>query len=112
MAVDIFYAVAVNCIWGLAFVIPKYLNDVDPALVALGRYFFYGVLSAAILFAAAATRRAGPVPWARAFTYAFLGHVGYYLVLVWGISKGGIMVVAPIMATLPVSVAVVGNVLD
>jgi hypothetical protein len=46
---NILYAVAVNCIWGLAFVIPEYLRDVDPAVVALGRYFVYGVLSAAIL---------------------------------------------------------------
>lgn len=110
--VDIVCAIAVNCIWGLAFVIPKYLSELDPALVALGRYFFYGMLSAAILVAAAAARGMGQVPWARAFAYAFIGHVGYYMVLVWSISRGGIMVVAPIMATLPVSVAVVGNVLN
>jgi drug/metabolite transporter (DMT)-like permease len=106
---NILYAVAVNCIWGLAFVIPEYLREVDPAVVALGRYFIYGVLSGAILLSVARTVNFAQIPWARAFAYAFIGHVGYYLILVWAISMGGVMVVAPIMATLPVSVAVVGN---
>lgn len=106
---DMLYAVAVNCIWGLAFVIPEYLHGTDPAVVALGRYFVYGALSAAILLTAARTIRFAEIPWARAFLYAFIGHVGYYLLLVWAIAVGGVMVVAPIMATLPVTVAVVGN---
>jgi drug/metabolite transporter (DMT)-like permease len=108
----IFYAVAVNCIWGLAFVIPQYLAEVDPAMVALGRYFVYGILSAGILFAAARAVNFTQIPWIRAFVYAFIGHVGYYVVLVWAISMGGVLVVAPIMATLPVSVAVIGNALN
>jgi drug/metabolite transporter (DMT)-like permease len=110
--VDIFYAVAVNCIWGLAFVIPTYLKEADPTLVAFGRYFIYGVVSAGILFAAVRAVSFARIPWIRAFAYAFMGHVGYYIVLVWAISMGGVLVVAPIMATLPVSVAVVGNALD
>ncbi len=109
---DIFYAIAVNCIWGLAFVIPKYLADIDPTMVALGRYFIYGILSAGILLAVARTVSFAQIPWIRAFAYAFIGHVGYYIILVWAISLGGVLVVAPIMATLPVSVAVVGNVLN
>lgn len=109
---QILSAIAVNCIWGLAFVIPEYLRDVDPAVVALGRYFMYGIVSAAILSLAARTVDFAQIPWARAFAYAFIGHVGYYLILVWAISMGGVMVVAPIMATLPVSVAVVGNLLS
>jgi drug/metabolite transporter (DMT)-like permease len=109
---DIFYAGAVNCIWGLAFVIPKYLSEVDAAIVALGRYFVYGVLSASILLAAAHSLRSAQVHWIRAFAYAFIGHVGYYIVLVWAISIGGVLVVAPIMATLPISVALVGNMLN
>jgi drug/metabolite transporter (DMT)-like permease len=106
---DMLYAVVVNCIWGLAFVIPEYLGSAEPAVVALGRYFIYGMLSAAILLAAARTIDFAEIDWTRAFAYAFIGHVGYYVVLVWAISVGGVMVVAPIMATLPVSVAVVGN---
>lgn len=109
---QILSAIAVNCVWGLAFVIPEYLRDVDPAVVALGRYFVYGILSAAILSLAARTIDFARIPWAQAFAYAFFGHVGYYLILVWAISMGGVMVVAPIMATLPVSVAVVGNLLS
>lgn len=110
--VDIVYAIAVNCIWGLAFVIPKYLTDIDPTMVALGRYFVYGILSAGILLAAARAVSFAQIPWIRAFAYAFIGHVGYYIILVWAISMGGVLVVAPIMATLPVSVAVVGNALN
>jgi drug/metabolite transporter (DMT)-like permease len=106
---DILYAITVNCIWGLAFVIPEYLRAVDPAVVALGRYFIYGILSAAILLTAARTINFTQIPWGRAFLYAFIGHVGYYVILVWAISMGGIMVVAPIMATLPVTVAMIGN---
>lgn len=106
---DVLSAIAVNCIWGLAFVVPEYLGSADPMVVALGRYFVYGVLSAIVLLMASRTIDFGGIAWARAFAYAFIGHVGYYLVLVWSISVGGVMVVAPIMATLPVSVAIVGN---
>jgi drug/metabolite transporter (DMT)-like permease len=109
---EIVWAIAVNCIWGLAFVIPRYLADVDPAMVALGRYFFYGIVSAGILLWGVRALRSARIHWMRAFAYAFIGHVGYYVILVWGIAKGGIMVVAPIMATLPVAVAVVGNALN
>src|SRR5687768_4224742 len=91
---DMMYAVAVNCVWGLAFVIPEYLGSADPAVVALGRYFIYGILSAAILLTAARTINLAQIPWARAFAYAFIGHVGYYLFLVWAIAVGGVMVVA------------------
>ena len=110
---DILYAVGVNCIWGLAFVVPKYAApDSDPAIMALGRYVVYGIVSGAILLAARRAVGLTRISWLRAFAYAFIGHVGYYIVLVWAISLGGVMVVAPIMATLPVSVAVVGNMLD
>lgn len=109
---DIFYAIMVNCVWGLAFVIPKYLTGIDPTIVALGRYFIYGALSAGLLLAAARAVRFAQIPWIRAFAYAFIGHVGYYIILVWAISIGGVLVVAPIMATLPVSVAVIGNALN
>lgn len=109
---DIFYAIAVNCVWGLAFVIPQYLMDIDPTIVALGRYFIYGILSAGILLATAGAVSFAQIPWIRAFVYAFIGHVGYYIILVWAISMGGVLVVAPILATLPVSVAVVGNTLN
>lgn len=108
---DILCAIAVNCVWGLAFVIPRYLADMPPAMVALGRYFFYGVVSAGILLWGARTLRSERIDWVRAFAYAFVGHVGYYIILVWGLSKGGVMVVAPILATLPVAVAIVGNAL-
>ena len=111
-AMDIFFAIAVNCVWGLAFVIPTNLTGVDSAAVALGRYFIYGILSAGILLVATRQVRFGQIHWFRAFAYAFLGHVGYYIVLVWAISLGGVMVVAPIMATLPVSVAITGNLLS
>jgi drug/metabolite transporter (DMT)-like permease len=110
---DIVYAVGVNCIWGFAFVVPKYVApDADPTIMALGRYVVYGLLSAAILLAARRAVGLTRIRWLRAFAYAFIGHVGYYVVLVWAISRGGVMVVAPIMATLPVSVAMVGNLLD
>lgn len=109
---DIVYAVAVNCIWGLAFVIPKYLSAIDPTVVALGRYFVYGILSGCILLAAARTVRFAQIPWMRAFAFAFIGHVGYYIILVWAIAMGSVLVVAPIMATLPVTVAVVGNAMN
>ncbi len=108
---DILSALFVNCIWGLAFVIPKYLTDVDPILVALGRYFVYGVLSGVFILATFTWRTTTLRwrDWGRAFIYALTGHVGYYAVLVLAISFGGVLVVAPIMAVLPISVAVLGN---
>lgn len=103
--------VGANLVWGLAFLLPVLLPDSDGVALALGRYLVFGLLSAALL---AVTRGAGlrgldREVWVTALVFAFAGHLGYYFFLVQGITHAGAPIATVIIGTLPVTVAVTGN---
>ncbi len=78
--------IAVNFIWGTAFLIPYYLSDINPIAISLGRYFVYGLLSILIVsINFEKWRSLSFVHWRHAFMLAFAGNVGYYLSLTMGI---------------------------
>lgn len=101
----------VNCVWGLAFLVPHVLREVDPVLITLGRYLCYGALSAILVVAlrnldlGSLTRR----DWIVACGLALTGNVGYYALVVVAIQLGGIPIAALVIGTLPITIAVVGN---
>ncbi|XXX80984.1 DMT family transporter [Sorangium sp. So ce134] len=103
--------VAVNFIWGLAFLVPYALPSVDPISITVGRYATYGVLSAVLLLTR--SRRAlsamSARDWLWALGLAFAGNAGYYAVLVLAIRHAGVPAAALIVGTLPVTMAVYGN---
>ncbi|WP_437970715.1 DMT family transporter [Sorangium sp. So ce260] len=103
--------VAVNFIWGLAFLVPYALPSVDPISITVGRYGTYGVLSAVLLLTR--SRRVLSVmnarDWLWALGLAFAGNAGYYAVLVLSIRHAGVPVAALIVGSLPVTMAVYGN---
>lgn len=102
--------IAVNFVWGLAFLVPHLLAQTDPVLVACGRYGSYGVLSLGLLLLAGPSRpRLHAAHWRRAFGYALAGNVGYYIVLTLAIRDAGIPVPALIVGTLPVTIMLYGN---
>ncbi|PSU14633.1 EamA/RhaT family transporter [Photobacterium gaetbulicola] len=103
----------VNCIWGTAFLIPYTLPEANPMLIAFGRYIVYGLISLAlILLARKNWDKLSKSQWITAFTLGFAGNVGYYLFLTSSIYYSGITVSALIVGILPVSLIIVGNIVE
>ncbi len=107
----ILFAVAANFLWGLVFVVPYALPDVDPFLIPFGRFAAYGMVSLVvfILFIRRPILALKKVDWLWATAFALVGNVVYYAVLVFAIRLAGVAVAALIVGILPVSMAVYGN---
>ncbi|MCK2236334.1 MULTISPECIES: DMT family transporter [unclassified Crossiella] len=102
--------IGANLIWGLAFLVPVLLPEFSPVAVTLGRYVCYGLLSVALIVFTGTRLRGHSWPvWRSCLLFAVTGNVGYYFLLVQGIALVGAPVVAVIIGTLPVTVAVYGN---
>ncbi|MEV7008436.1 DMT family transporter [Streptosporangium sp. NPDC051022] len=102
--------ITANLIWGLAFLVPVLLSAFDPVVITLGRYVSYGIVSLLILAVTRTRLRGlGRDVWLMAALFAFTGNVGYYFFLVQGVALVGAPVVAVIIGTLPVTVALYGN---
>ncbi|PHS79588.1 MAG: hypothetical protein COB59_01325 [Rhodospirillaceae bacterium] len=99
--------IAVNCLWGLAFLAPYVLAETSPLMIVFGRYVVYGLLSLAIMvFAHKSLTNAH---WRMAFVLAFTGNVGYFLLMALAVQFAGIVIAALIVGTLPVVMALWGN---
>lgn len=106
----ILLAIAVNFIWGLAFLIPYYLIDVNPVIIVSGRYIFYGLIALILLLLHPKDRKKlTKNHWKMAMIFAFFGNIGYYLVLTSAIHLIGIARSALIVGTLPVTMALYAN---
>jgi drug/metabolite transporter (DMT)-like permease len=103
--------VTANLIWGLAFVIPVMFPSSEGVELALGRYLFFGMISLGIVLftRGAGIRGLDRKVWLTALAFAFAGHLGYYFFLVEGVNHVGSPVTTVIIGTLPVTVAVSGN---
>jgi drug/metabolite transporter (DMT)-like permease len=106
-------------LWGFVFVAPQLMPSFGPVEVALGRYFFYGVFSAGLLVAWGLWRSGGESllttgkkAWPLALAFAFSGNLGMYLLLVVGIRFAGAPVATPLVGTIPVTVAIAGNLIE
>ncbi|PCI42340.1 MAG: hypothetical protein COB46_00950 [Rhodospirillaceae bacterium] len=105
--VYIFGGIAVNCLWGLAFLAPYVLADTSPLMIVFGRYVVYGALSLAIMVFAHKSLAAAH--WRMAFVLAFTGNVGYFLLMALAVQFAGIAIAALIIGVLPVVMALWGN---
>jgi len=103
------FGVLANMDWGLAFLIPVLLVEFDPAVITVGRYLCYGLVSVALVVATRNRLRYPMAIWRSAVQFAIAGHVGYYFFLVQGVVLVGAPVVTIIIGTLPVTVALYGN---
>jgi drug/metabolite transporter (DMT)-like permease len=104
---------AAGLIWGLAFLLPVLLHGWTPVAVTAGRYLAYGALSALLCtIGGARVRRLAIRHWRPALAYAVAGNVGYYLLLVLGIALVGAPVTDLVIGSIPVVMAVCGNLVD
>lgn len=98
-------------IWGLIFVVPQYMTGFNWIEVAIGRYFFYGLVSL-VFFLKTFLRGEGRYGWAvwkTAFIYSFLFCLGYYPCLVLGLRYASPAISALIMGVGPITIAFYGN---
>lgn len=106
----ILFGIIVNFIWGLAFLVPHLLHNVNPVMLAFGRYLFYGFISLILIRSASQTlSKFTLADWGMAMTFAFAGNVGYYVFLAIAIHFSGVPITALIVGTLPITIAIYGN---
>jgi drug/metabolite transporter (DMT)-like permease len=112
--VAIALGILVNCVWGLAFLVPHLLQAVDPVLITIGRYLCYGAISLALFLTMPGLdlRKMTRADWKVAAALALTGNVGYYALVVFAVQTGGVPIAALVIGTLPVTIAVVGNFLQ
>lgn len=102
--------ILVNLVWGLAFFVPYSLKQVDPALLVLSRYFFYGIVSLILLSTTAAHWRSlTRLDWHKAMLFSFAANLGYYFAVVLAIHYSGIVLPTLIVGALPITMMVYGN---
>lgn len=106
----IWAGIAVNFIWGIAFLVPYILPDTSPVLIVFGRYFVYGLLSIAIMVRV--RRVLARKHWRKAMVLAFTGNVGYFFCMALSVQLAGVAIAALIIGTLPVVIAVYGNAVE
>jgi drug/metabolite transporter (DMT)-like permease len=104
-------AIGACFIWGLAFVIPLFMENFSSVEVTLGRYLFYGLISCVILLKSwfRQTYRYSLSMWSKAIFFAFIGSVGYYYFVVLSVRYSNSAICALISGITPISIALYGN---
>lgn len=105
------YTLSACFIWGLIFVIPTFLTTFSPLEVALGRYFFYGILSI-IFFGSICFKNLVKLPlmvWLQAFWFALIVNIIYYTSLVLAIQYSSAALATLIAGISPLSISFYGN---
>jgi drug/metabolite transporter (DMT)-like permease len=101
---------AAGALWGLVFVAPKLVPSLSVIDLVAGRYFFYGLTSAAVMVVQAVRR---PLPTMRqalvSLGLSVLGFSGYYFLLVLAIRGAGPKVPTLIIGMIPIWVMLLGK---
>jgi drug/metabolite transporter (DMT)-like permease len=100
--------VVVTALWALTFVAPLLLRDASPVAITLGRLFFYGLVSGALLVTRY-RRRLGAALWARAALYGFVSNILFSVLVSFGVQDTGAEVVVPITGLIPLCVSILGS---
>lgn len=107
----IVYVVLACFIWSSIFVIPSLLQEFDSFEVAMGRYFFYGVISL-LLLAWGRFKLLWEVDknlWMKAIWLGIAGNIIYYFVLVVCMRFSGAAISALMLGMSPITVAWYGS---
>jgi len=101
------FALAACFLWGLIFVVPQFLEGFTSVEIALGRYFFYGIISLGIL---GKTRCRYPANiWGKALYFSLISTMVYYTALVFALRCCNPAICALILGTSPITIALYGN---
>lgn len=111
MIQGIFFALSACLFWGLIFVVPQFLGSFNSIEVALGRYFFYAIISVSI-FARARLKggcQYGRSIWFKALYFSLASTMVYYTALVLALRCCAPAICALVLGTSPVVIAFYGN---
>lgn len=103
--------IGAGALWGLVFLAPELVREFSPLELTIGRYAFYGLISAAMI----APRWRALVPlvsrreWLGLCAIAFAGNILYYLLLASAVQWGGIAMTSLVIGFLPVAVTIIGS---
>lgn len=112
MLLGIFFVISACFMWGLIFVVPQFMEGYSPMEVALGRYFFYGVMSCIFL---AGWRRdifrklLSRDVILKALWFGLIANILYYPCLVFSIRYATPVIATLIFGLSPISIALYGN---
>jgi drug/metabolite transporter (DMT)-like permease len=111
MLKGIFLVLGACFIWGLIFVVPKLMAGFSSFEVALGRYFFYGVISFAFMLFRGwqKWKQFSWNIWRLAILYALIVNILYYFSLVMALRCSSPSVIALLLGLSPITIAFYGN---
>lgn len=111
MVLGILFVLGACFVWGLIYIIPEMLIGFSPVEVAMGQYFFFGLVALALLLFGKNWKhiRHGPQIWIKALYFALISNVIYYIMLVLGIRYASPSVAALIYGTSPIVISFYGS---
>lgn len=111
MIKGIAFALGACMIWGLIFVVPQFMGDFTSVEVAMGRYFFYGLISS-LIFLKRRLSSSLSYPWSvwkRALLLSLASSFGYYIFLVLALRSASPAISALVIGISPITISFYGN---
>jgi drug/metabolite transporter (DMT)-like permease len=111
MFTGILFGTIACMIWGLIFLIPDQLIGFSSFEVALGRYFFFGLLSFVLFLRSGLKmiRKYSFKYWRMAFFFGLVANLLYYTALVLGSRYASSSLAALVLGLTPIVISVFGN---
>lgn len=110
MLAGFMYGIAATMIWGMIYVIPLMIPEYDPILIALSRYFVFGIFSIFLIRKELHVfRTLEKKDWITAALLGIIGSMGYYWILSEAIIRAGAPVAGAFSAMIPVVASIVAN---
>ena len=111
MSKGLAYALSACFIWGLIFIVPQFMTGFSAVEIALGRYFFYGIISSIIFLKSLSNgscRYSQPI-WIKGLYFSFVTTMGYYTCVVLALRYSSPSICALILGISPITIAYYGN---
>lgn len=110
MIKGIIFALTACFIWGMIFIIPRFMQGFDAFETALGRHFIFGLLSVCLfLFSWKTAKTASLKMWKAAFLYSLVANIIYYSCVVFSVRYSSPAIAALIQGMSPIVIAFYGN---
>lgn len=103
--------IGAGAVWGLVFLAPELVADFNPLQLSVGRYFFYGLVAAALIVPRwrSLTGRISRRDWWSLTWLSLAGNTLYYILLSSAVQLGGIAMTSLVIGFLPVAVTIIGS---
>lgn len=102
---------AAGSMWGMVFVMPKWLAEFSPFELMFGRYVAYALISLVLLAPRLGRllRQLTRADYLLLLRYALAGNVVYYLLLSCGVQMAGVSAASLIIGMLPLTISLLGR---